>query len=146
MITHVNHISFTVQDLDRSVLFYRDVLGLRLVSLADRDQAFSESVTGIPGAVLKIAYLGVSNCALELIQYLASAGKTLDTTTSNVGSAHICFNVDDFHGLMDRLQKASVRFSGNICAVPAGPNKGKAVVYVKDPDGNNLEFISNQGI
>jgi len=27
--------------------------------------------------------------------------------------------------------------------VPAGPNKGRQMVYTKDPDGNNIEFFSN---
>ncbi len=47
MITTVNHTSFTVSDLDRSIAFYRDLLGMELMSLAGRDPAFVEKVTGI---------------------------------------------------------------------------------------------------
>ena len=49
----MNHMSFTVSDLDRSVEFYRDMLGMELVSIADRDADFSSRVTGIPGAELR---------------------------------------------------------------------------------------------
>ena len=68
MITSVNHTSFTVSDLDRSIFFYRDLLGMDLISLAGRDPAFVEKITGIPGANVKVAYLQAPGHRLELIQ------------------------------------------------------------------------------
>jgi catechol 2,3-dioxygenase-like lactoylglutathione lyase family enzyme len=144
MITSVNHLSFTVSNLNTSVSFYEKVLGLTLVNVCERDAEFSEKVTGIKGAHLKIAYLGVSNGAIELIEYISPQGKKLDTRTCNVGSAHICFNVDDFFGMVDFLRRNKVVFSGEVCDVPAGPNKGKHVLYFKDPDSNTIEMISNE--
>lgn len=140
----MNHISFTVSNLDQSVEFYRDVLGLELIDVSGRDIPFSERVTGVAGANLRIAYLRTSNCAVELIQYLSPPGERIDTRVCNVGSAHVCFNVDDFDEMLDRLRKEPVVFGGKPSIVPAGPNKGKAVLYFEDPDSNTIEFISNQ--
>ena len=39
------------------------------------------------------------------------------------------------------MEANNVRYRGEICEVPAGPNKGRRVVYMMDNDGNNLEFI-----
>jgi len=142
MILEMNHMSFTVGDIERSVPFYRDLLGLSLVSLASRDRAFSERVTGIPGAELRIAYLQAPNAAVELIQYLSPAGLKLDTRTCNIGSAHVCFVVDDFDLLVGRLRNASVHFAGQPTTVPAGPNLGRQVLYFEDPDGNTIEIFS----
>ncbi len=135
--------SFTVSDLTTSVAFYRDVLGLELASLAERDPEFSARVTGIPGAHLRIAYLRAPNASVELIQYLQPEGARIDTRTCNVGSAHVCFIVDDFPALMQRLREANVVFSGEVATVPAGPNIGRGVVYCEDPDGNTVEFLSD---
>lgn len=136
--------SFTVSDLDTAVEFYRDVLGLRLVSVADRDPDFSARVTGIAGAVLRIAYLAAPNAAVELIQYLAPPATKLDTRTCNVGSAHVCFVVDDFDDVVARLRARGARFAGQPSTVPAGPNRGRQVLYFEDPDDNTVEIFSAQ--
>lgn len=141
MIKNMNHVSFTVSDLDKAVEFYTNVLGLKLVSLAERDEAFSSRVTGITGAKLNIAYVATENCSIELIQYTGGEGVRLDTHTNNIGSAHVCFHVDDFDAWLKRMQDNNVKFRGELCEVPAGPNIGHRVVYAMDNDGNNLEFI-----
>lgn len=141
---NMNHMSFTVSDLDRAVAFYRDAVGLSLMDMSERDPAFSEKVTGIPGAHLRIAYLRAGACAVELVQYLAPNGEKADTRTCNVGSAHVCFDVDDLDGTIDRMLTAGGRMAGSLAAVPGGPNRGKRVAYLEDPDGNTVELIENQ--
>ena len=144
MIESMNHVSFTVSDLSISISFYRDILGLKLISLAERDSTFSEKVTGIKGAKLNIAYFKAFNCAVELIQYLQPKGKRIDTATNNVGSAHVCFIVNDFAMMVARLKEYGVEFvSEDNCIVPAGPNKGRGVAYFHDPDRNTIEVISS---
>jgi len=141
MITNVNHTSFTVRDLDRSLSFYRDLLGLELISLAGRDPAFSEKVTGIAGAKLKVAYLQAPGHRLELIQYFSPPGKKLDLRTNNVGCSHLAFNVDDLLKMYADLKAKGVRFKSSPQEVPAGPNKGTLTVYLTDPDGITLELL-----
>ena len=141
MFLSVNHTSFTVSDLERSVHFYTEVLGMRLVNIAERDPAFSAQVTGIPGAHLRIAYVEAAGYRIELIQYLSPPGKKLDTRTCNVGSAHIAFNVDDLQRMYAELSAKGVRFVSPPCTIPAGPNKGGKAVYLEDPDNNTLELI-----
>lgn len=141
MIINVNHTSFTVSDLDRSISFYRNLLGLELISLTGRDPAFSEKVTGIPGANLKIAYLQAPGHRLELIQYLSPSGEKLDCRTNNIGSAHLAFDVDNLPALYADLKAKGVQFKSEPLEVPAGPNKGTMAVYFTDPDGITLEFL-----
>lgn len=143
MITAINHISFTVSDLNRSVEFYENVLGLTCVSKAERDRNFSSAVTGIPNVQMKIAYMKGPNCSIELIQYIAGEGKRLDTKTCNIGSTHLCFNIKNYDGWMKRMKENNVKLRGEQCVVPAGPNEGKRVCYMMDNDGNNLEFIED---
>ena len=138
----MNHMSFTVSNLDKSIEFYQKILGLELVNKSERDSVFSGKVTGIQGAKLIIAYLRTSNCAIELIQYLSPKGKKLDTKTCNVGSAHVCFIVTEFQKMVGKLKENNVRFSGKPTIIPAGPNKGKAVLYFEDNDSNTIEIIS----
>ena len=144
MITRMNHMSFTVSNLERSVDFYQNTLGLELKGQWTRGPEFSSKVTGIQGASLKIAFMGASNCVVELIEYAAPAGAKIDTRTCNVGSAHVCFNVDDFDVMLKRALAGGAKLAGERTIIPEGNNAGKAVVYFEDPDGNTIEFISNQ--
>lgn len=141
MITRVNHTSFTVSDLDRSVAFYRDLLGMRVLDIADRPPEFSERITGIPGAHLKIAYLEGGGHKLELIQYLSPAGSRLDVRTANVGSAHLAFDVDDVWRMYRDLKARGVPFASEPIEIPAGSNKGAVAVYLRGPDGITTELI-----
>lgn len=144
MIENINHVSFTVSNLEESVEFYEKVLGLKCVSKAERDEEFSSSVTGVDGAKMEIAYIEAKNCSIELIQYVRGEGKRLETHTCNVGSAHLCFNISDYDEWMKKMEGNGVRTRGKVCIVPAGPNKGKRVCYMMDNDGNNLEFIEER--
>ena len=119
MISTVNHVSFTVSNLEESIEFYKNVLGLELISLAERDEAFSAAVTGVPKAKMNIAYMKAANCSIELIQYVQAGGERLDTHTNNIGSAHVCFNIRDYDEWMERMKKNHVSFRGELCHAPA---------------------------
>ncbi len=145
MILATNHTSFTVSDVERSAAFYRDLLGFKLLSLAERPPGFAEIATGIPGAHLKVAYLEVpGGHRLELIQYLNPPGVKLDTRTHNVGSAHLGLNVDDLRRVYREFKAKGVHFKGEPIEIPAGPNKGNFMVYMLDPDDFTLELIQTR--
>ncbi len=141
MIVGVNHTSFTVSNLERSLAFYRDLLGLPVINITERPREFSEKVTAIPGAHLRIAYLDAHGHRLELIHYLSPPGKKLDVRTCDVGSAHLAFNVTNLRDMYRDMVSKGVKFKSEPLVVPAGPNKGWMCVYLENPDGVVLEFI-----
>jgi catechol 2,3-dioxygenase-like lactoylglutathione lyase family enzyme len=143
MIVSLHHASFTVENLEKSVAFYQDTLGLKLEGIWERNPEYSEGVTGIRGAWLKVAYFSLPNASFELVEYLGAKGTKIDTSTNNVGSAHVCLVVEDFEPFIDKLAERGVVFAGALCTIPAGSNKGKKIVYIEDPDGNTLELISS---
>ena len=142
MISLLHHASFTVEDLDRSVAFYRDFLGMKLEGIWEREAAYAQDVTGIPGARLRLAYFTLQNASFELVEYLEGKGQKIDTSPNNIGSAHVCFITADFDGIVGRLAGEGGKIAGKISTVPAGANRGKRVVYVEDPDGNTLEILA----
>ena len=88
-----------------------------------------------------IAYVSAADFKIELIEYLTSRGEKLDTRTCNIGSAHICFNVDALGAMYAEMSAKGVKFISSPVTIPAGPNRGGKVVYLEDGDGNTLEFI-----
>ena len=142
MIKNLNHVGFTVSNLNNSIKFYKEVLNFKLFKKSKRNKKFSEKVTGIKNARLNIAYMKLGNFYLELIEYQAGKGIKINTSVNNVGTVHVCFNIVNFDKYLSQLQSNKVKLVGKPTIIPAGPNKGKQVVYVQDIDSNKLEFIS----
>ena len=84
MISGIHHASFTVSDMERSVAFYRDILGMRVVwDSAHAGVAFKGEVcdrlTNCPGKELRIVFLSVNDKLVELVQYTPKGNPTSDS-------------------------------------------------------------------
>jgi lactoylglutathione lyase len=142
MLRQVHHTSVTVSDMDRSLAFYRDLLGMEVISELDRSGGYASTVTGIPEAHLRIVYVEGGNHKIELIEYLNPKGRPVDMSTANPGIAHLAFEVDDLEGMYEELSAAGVTFRSEPVEVPGGgPNAGTRIVYVRDPDNFTIELI-----
>jgi catechol 2,3-dioxygenase-like lactoylglutathione lyase family enzyme len=138
----VNHTSFTVSSLDRSIAFYQDVLGLELVTTIERRAPWIAVMTGLDGARLRIAALrspGTEH-VVELVEYEQPRGEQLTLPTNAVGCAHLGFVVDDIDAEYRRLRDAGVEFVSPPVRVTEPPSVGTRAAYFRDPDGIPLEL------
>jgi catechol 2,3-dioxygenase-like lactoylglutathione lyase family enzyme len=141
-VTGTNHTSFTVSNLDRALGLFRDGLGFEVTSKAPRDPRLTERITGVPGADLLIAFVRAPGHSIELIEYRAPAEKgRVDARPCDTGFAHIAFNVDDVDAALAAVKPHGVRALSDPVTIDQGPNKGRRVVYTRDPDGITIEFI-----
>ena len=152
MLLGVWHTSWTVADLDRSVAFYRDLLGFELVEKKHRIGSFIEEVVGFSGAELKIATLRIPDAPipqsghhLELIEYVAPRGERLDLHTCNIGAAHLAVGTDSIHDTYARLSREGVTFVSPPVLVPSGSNANSYACYMRDPDGFTIELVQPGG-
>ncbi len=139
----VHHTSFTVADLDRSLEFFRDRLGLEVVGTREiRDDYFGR-IVGLPGCRVRAALLRVPGSAhhLELFEYLAPRGDACRPRPCDPGSAHLALLVDDLPGLYERLCAEGVAFVSEPVRVDAGPNAGAWAAYLRDPNGVLVELF-----
>jgi len=148
MIFGILHHGITVSDIDRAVAWYTDALGLELVHRQRQDNAYTQTLVGIPGAVLEVAQLrvagtppGPSSHAIELIQYVAQQAEGEPVAVNQLGAAHLAFLVEDIEELVARARAAGARFRNEPVTITEGANVGGAACYLHDPDGNTLEFL-----
>jgi len=138
-----HHHSFTVSDIERSLRFYRDLLGLELIQDAVRANLESyDRIVGYKNVDLRIVMLREreGDFILELIQYRNPPGKTRELQNYHVGASHVCFLVDDLDTEFKRLSAAGVRFnSPPVEIVRDGKLVGRAL-YLFDPDGITVEL------
>jgi glyoxylase I family protein len=136
-----NHTNFTVSDLDRAVGFFRDLLGFELLSLAPRDPALMERMTGLPRPDLMIAFLRGPGHTVELIEYRTPERGRVQGRLCDAGSSHLALDVDDAAAAVGGARAWGFAPVGEIVEIDAGPNRGSRVVYVQDGDGVTIEFI-----
>lgn len=144
MVRNVIHAGITVSDLNVSIPFYTDLLGLKLIKLEEPRSARGEKL-GVPGAVIQCAVFETADGAesVELIQYFKpdspdGGGAPVNT----VGNVHIAFRVDDIDSMIREMKSKGVVFmSDNYEVIGDGPLAGWKWIYFKDPDGTNLELI-----
>jgi lactoylglutathione lyase len=143
-IVGAHHTAYQVADLDRSLAFYRDLLGFELVWQRVNREEYVRRIVGQPDATLHQAMLRVpgSDHMLELIDYRGVDRAPVDTNPVNPGTAHICLLVREFQAFYDMLVAAGVpSVSDGPVAVSSGPNEGRLAVYMIDPDGFRLELL-----
>ena len=110
----LHHVGLTVSDLERSVVFYRDLLGLSLVRRRSADADYLGRQTGYPGVRLEVASFRLAPAGgptLELVQYVTHAGGATDPATNRAGNSHLCFQVEDIHLAYDALRRRACAFA-----------------------------------
>ena len=138
----VYHTGFTVSDIERSVAFYRDVLGMRLLRRQPGTADYLASITGFPGVRLEVALLQPEGggSLLELLQYVSHPAPATPRETNRPGNAHLCFQVEDIHAACAHLRRHGVTLMSEPAEITAGVHRGGFGVYARDPDGFTLEL------
>ena len=98
-INSINHVAIVVDDMEKSLHFWRDALGIELHELRD-----------VPAEASQVAFLPVAGAEIELVhpttedsglaKYLAKRGP---------GMHHVCLEVDDIDGMMTQLREKGIR-------------------------------------
>ncbi|KGJ88788.1 lactoylglutathione lyase [Thalassotalea sp. ND16A] len=120
------HTMLRVGDLDKSINFYQDVLGMRLLRRSDNEQY-----------QYTLAFLGYDDMANSTVLELTY---NWGQTSYDLGEAfgHIAIEVDDVYRACDKIKSL-----GGIISREPGPVKGGTteIAFVKDPDGYAIELI-----
>jgi catechol 2,3-dioxygenase-like lactoylglutathione lyase family enzyme len=135
----LEHPALSVASLERSIAFYRDVLGLelqRIIEVPDRPRL--GEVVNIPGCAARIAHLQSGPVILELLEYIAPRGRPVppDRTQADLGFTHIGFASKDIHADYARLRRMGVVFYNE----PIEYRPGVWNAYFFGPDGETCEM------
>ena len=141
----MNHTGFVVSDMERSLDFYRDLLGLQEERNHILEGEFISQLVGYPNAKLHIVYLGAGDVrhSVELIQYLNPPGERIEPSDRNsVGATHLGIIVDDLDSFYEELSSQGFRFVSPPAVRPnATYPLARKGCYLQDPDGNWLELL-----
>jgi catechol 2,3-dioxygenase-like lactoylglutathione lyase family enzyme len=137
-----DHTGITVSDLERSLAFWQHVLGFELSHRTHQKGELAEQITGVSDAEILIAVVKAPGHKIELLEYRApSDRKKLDARPCDVGSVHVALTVDNLNAVLETIVASGWIAAGKPHTLTAGPNAGKRVIYVRDPDGTTIEFM-----
>lgn len=138
----IHHISYTVSDLDRSISFYRDVLGFKFVHEVERrDLPAYDVLMGHKNIVVRVAAFELPGVKLtiELMQFIHPKPIARAQDFSYVATSHVAYLVDDLDAEYRRLKALGCdSLSAPTEIHRDGRYVGKAV-FLKDPDGILIE-------
>ena len=143
MLKSFYHTGFVVKDIEMSVNFYSEVLGMRIAGRVERVGEFAEQLLAFPGAHIKggLVDMGEGH-QLELIQYLSPASGENNLARNDLGASHLAFFVDDLDKFYQDTSQKGIKYNNPPASLfdEAGKLSRKAA-YAQDPDGNWLEFV-----
>jgi catechol 2,3-dioxygenase-like lactoylglutathione lyase family enzyme len=140
-VRRIHHFGITVAKLDRSLAFYRDLLGMTVLGISGDEEV--GAIVGIPGARVRAADIDAGNGqVLELLEYASSTAEQHIHGPDMVGTCHLSFQVGDLASTLSRLGEAGFRPMGEIAALTEGGVwQDCTVVYLRDPDGVIVELV-----
>ncbi len=128
-------------DLDRALSFYRDLIGLTVVTRGRWDVGWesADTITNLEGTAARWVMLSAGNSHVEIIQYESplSPAQDPDRPVNHHGIVRISFEVTELHTMYRRLLEAGVQFQ----SAPQHQGDFGLVVYARDPDGNVVELL-----
>ena len=139
-----HHHGFTVSNIERSLAFYRDLLGLELIRVSERKNLPSyDQIIGHDNIVLHVALLShpVDEFLLELCQYDNPQGQQRDMDNTYVGASHLAFEVEDVDAEYGRLRDAGFETINPPVDVERDGRIVARAMYALDPDGISVEMF-----
>lgn len=149
----MEHIGFTVPDIDEACTFFERILGAETLYTAATDfrhddgDWMREHLRVHPRAVIKeFRYLRMGNGTnFEVFQYEAPDQNRTPPKNSDIGGHHLAFYVEDMDAAIAFLKDNGVEVLGEPTAYTDGPNLGLTWCYFMAPWGMQLEVVSAPG-
>ena len=143
----LDHIGVVARDLEASIAFYTKLLGEPI----DRVEWRGEHAANVarlmgrpPGLELDAVFFRIpyTNTIFELVSFRNIEQGTVKAGNADLGATHFGFYVDDIEETVARL---GLETSGQPMDLPIGPYRGGRSVYLKDPDGANIQLMQLAG-
>lgn len=127
-ITKINHVAIAVKDIDESLAFWRDILGMELHHTED-----------VPSQKAIVAFLPTGDSEIELVKpTVDDSGVAKFVAERGGGIHHLCMEVDDIDGMLVMLKEKGVRLIDEVAREL--PGRKMAFIHPKSTGGVLLEL------
>jgi len=141
MIKGVRHVGITVTNMEKSLMFYRDLLGLKIERNMDESGQHIDNMLSMKNVRVNTIKMSASDngpTLIELLEFKSHPNNSIHTDISKIGTSHVAFTVDDLDAVYQRFTSAGIKFNAPPQYSPDGYAK---VTFCQDPDGTNIELV-----
>ena len=144
-VLRMTHVGICVADVERSIRFYRDLLGFAYRSELRVQGEPSDTLLRLRGVDLHAVYLERDGTRIELLYYAAppAIGDGAARPMNARGLTHLSLRVDQLKDTVQRLRAAGVRVLDE--TLIDIPDFGAAAIFIADPDGTLIELVQSPG-
>ena len=144
-VLRMTHVGICVTDVERSIRFYRDLLGFAYRAELRVQGEPSDTLLRLRGVDLHAVYLERDGTRIELLHYAApgAVGDATPRSMNERGLTHLSLRVDRLADTLATLRAAGVRVLDETHIDM--PDFGAAAIFVADPDGTLIELVQSPG-
>ena len=136
----VRHTGIVVKNIEKAVNFYRDVLGLRLISYITESGSHLDNCLNLENVSIEIAKLQADdNIIVELLCYKNPLSKERSNRINDFGISHIAFTIENLDSFYNS-NKEQINFSHP----PEIFSSTVKMTFCTDPDGNHIELVEEK--
>lgn len=129
VINKINHVAIVVEEIEKSLSFWRDALGLSLQELRE-----------VPAEASQVAFLPLAGAEIELLRPTTSdSGLAKYLTKRGPGLHHLCLEVDDLPAMLEQLKSRGIRLINEEARL-AADGKRYAFVHPESTGGVLVEL------
>jgi methylmalonyl-CoA/ethylmalonyl-CoA epimerase len=134
VVKRIDHVAILVDDLDKTLAFWRDGLGMEMSHMED-----------VPAEKSMVAFLPVGGSEVELVKPTTDdSGLSRYLEKRGPGMHHICLEVDDIEGMLESLKQKGIQLINETPMTGSG-GKRYAFVHPKSANGVMVELYELPG-
>lgn len=137
---NIRHFGIVVSDIEKSLHFYRDLLGFQIKIDALEEGDFIDTILGLKNVKVRtIKMFAPDGNLIELLWYQSHKGRKMENKEIfDIGASHPAFTVNNIDQEYQGLKEKGVQF---IAPPQISSNKKAKVVFCYDPDGVPIELV-----
>tara|TARA_B100000519_G_scaffold74233_1_gene63829 strand:- start:102 stop:545 length:444 start_codon:yes stop_codon:yes gene_type:complete len=139
LVVGYRHTGIITKDINKSLYFYKDILGLQEIQDFTDSSDYINEITGLNGAIAHFIKLKcLDGSVIELLEYPSHQTEPINASIINVGICHIALRVHNADDAYDRLMNEKIK----VISKPVLSSEGIAkVFFCLDPDGVRVEIV-----
>ena len=139
MSINLRHIGIVTKNLEKSLEFYRDILGFKIKTEALENKDFIDRILNLKDTALKtVKLVDPRGGIIELLHYDNPASRTIKMEINDLGLSHFALTVENLDDIYNMLKKSGANF---ISAPTLSPDNKAKVCFCYDPNGIAIELV-----
>lgn len=139
MIKEIRHTGIVVDDLKKSLWFYREKMGFKVFKRMDEHGCFIEKILGIKNIMVTTVKMTLGDSQMiELLDFSSHKKEILQRSINDIGPTHLAFTVDNIDEIYENFMLDGIEF---ISIPTISLDRSVKVVFCKAPEGTYIELV-----